>query len=148
MGAEERWGQHSFDHREVAARTDSLMLQDYAPILVLLALVVGFAGANLVISTLLGGHRRTVDKGAAYECGMRVRGTARIRLSIHFYLVAVLFILFDVESLLILPWAVSARRFTELGVGGTVFAEIVLFATVLGLGLAYVWRKGGLTWDR
>ncbi len=124
------------------------MLNDYAPILVLFALVIGFAVANLVLSQLLGGKRRTIAKQDAYECGMPSEGTARLRLSIHFYIVAVLFILFDVESLLIIPWAVSARTFGELGVGGTVFAEIAFFSAVLGLGLAYVWRKGGLTWDR
>ena len=124
------------------------MLRDYAPILVLLALVVGFALFNLALSAIAGGGRRVVAKGSAYECGMEVKGTARLRLSIHFYLVAVLFILFDVESLLILPWAASAKSFTEWGLGGTVFAEITVFVGVLGLGLAYVWRKGGLTWDR
>ena len=79
---------------------------------------------------------------------MGVVGNARLRLSIHFYLVAVLFILFDVESLLIIPWAVTAREFAAAGVGGIVFAEVSVFVLVLGIGLAYVWRKGGLTWDR
>jgi NADH-quinone oxidoreductase subunit A len=75
-------------------------------------------------------------------------GDARIRLSIHFYLVAVLFILFDVESLLLIPWAVTAREFARAGHGALVFAEVVGFVAVLGVGLAYVWRKGGLTWER
>ena len=75
-------------------------------------------------------------------------GNARLRLSIHFYLVAVLFILFDVESLLLIPWAVSAKSFANSGVGNIVFAEIAGFVLVLGVGLAYVWRKGGLEWDR
>ena len=113
------------------------------------ALVLGFAVFNLILSDFLGSKRRTVGKGEAYECGLGSYGRhARIRLSIHFYLVAVLFILFDVESLLLLPWAVSARELGELGAGGLVFAEIAGFVAVLGLGLAYVWRKGGLTWDR
>ena len=79
---------------------------------------------------------------------MAPEGNARMRLSIHFYLVAVLFILFDVESLLLFPWAASARALTAGGVGGVVFAEVVAFVVVLALGLAYVWKKGGLTWDR
>ena len=124
------------------------MLTRYAPILILLGLVAAFAVGNLVISELLGAKRRSIGKGSAYECGMGSIGNARIRLSIHFYLVAVLFILFDVESLLLIPWAVSARALTEAGVGGIVFAEVAGFAAVLGVGLAYVWRKGGLTWDR
>ena len=75
-------------------------------------------------------------------------GGARIRLSIHFYLVAVLFILFDVESIFLIPWAASAKELVELGVGGVVLGEILVFVTVLGVGLAFVWRKGGLEWDR
>lgn len=125
------------------------MLEEYAPILVLLALVLGFAVVNVAISELLGPKRRSIGKGTAYECGLgEVQGNARIRLSIHFYLVAVLFILFDVESLLLLPWAVAAKTFAEAGVGGLIFAEVAGFVGVLALGLAYVWRKGGLTWDR
>lgn len=124
------------------------MLQDYLPILVMVFAVVGFGIANLLLSELLGAKRRTVGKGQAYECGLAPSGNARMRLSIHFYLTAVLFILFDVESLLLLPWAISARELTAAGVGGTVFAGVTAFVLVLGLGLAYVWRKGGLTWDR
>ena len=59
-----------------------------------------------------------------------------------------LFILFDVESLLLIPWAVTAREFARAGLGTIVFAEVVGFVGVLGVGLAYVWRKGGLEWDR
>lgn len=125
------------------------MLQDYAPILVLFALVIGFAVANLLISDLLGAKRTGIDKGTAYESGLgSIERGARIRVSIHFYLVAVLFILFDVESLLLLPWAVAARDMAEAGVGPIVFWEILGFVGVLALGLAYVWRKGGLSWDR
>ena len=124
------------------------MLQSYAPILVLFVLVAAFAVGNVILSEFLGRTRRAVGKGSAYECGMGAVGNARLRLSIHFYLVAVLFILFDVESLLLIPWAVSARAFHDAGVGGVVLAEVLGFAAVLGVGLLYVWRKGGLTWDR
>ena len=124
------------------------MLSHYAPILILLGLIAAFAVGSLVISDVLGSHRRALGKGSAYECGLGSIGGARIRLSIHFYLVAVLFILFDVESLLLVPWAVSARALTEAGVGGIVFAEVAGFVAVLAVGLAYVWGKGGLTWDR
>lgn len=124
------------------------MLQSYAPVLVLFVLVTAFAVGNVILSEFLGRTRRSVGKGSAYECGMGAVGNARLRLSIHFYLVAVLFILFDVESLLLIPWAVSARAFHDAGVGGVVLAEVLGFAAVLGVGLLYVWRKGGLTWDR
>jgi len=124
------------------------MLIAYAPILVLLALVALFALGNVVLSEVLGGARKAIGKAESYECGMGSVGSARIRLSIHFYLVAVLFILFDVEALLLIPWAVAARELTAEGVGGVVFLEVVAFVAVLAVGLAFVWKKGGLEWDR
>jgi len=124
------------------------MLIDYAPLLVLLAVVALFAVGNIVISELLGSRRIAIGKSAAYECGMNSSGGARIRLSIHFYLVAVLFILFDVESLLLFPWAVAAKGLAAEGLGRIVFAEVSVFVAVLGVGLAFVWKKGGLEWDR
>ncbi len=124
------------------------MLRDYAPILVLLALVAGFAVVNVVLSEWLGRNRRSIGKGNAYECGMSAEGSARLRLSIHFYLVAVDFILFDVEALMLLPWTVTARTFSELDLGTLVFAQVGAFIGLLGFGLAYVWAKGGLSWDR
>lgn len=124
------------------------MLIDYAPILVLLVLVALFALGNVVLSELLGSRSRAIGKGNAYECGMGSIGNARLRLSIHFYLVAVLFILFDVESLLLIPWAVAARDLAAAGAGGVVFLEVLAFGAVLAVGLAFVWRKGGLEWER
>ena len=124
------------------------MLTAYAPILVLLVLVAGFAVFTIGASEVLGAKRRTVGKADAYECGMTPVGSARTRLSIHFYLVAVLFILFDVESVFLVLWAVGAERFAADGHGLLVFGEIVFFVGLLVLALAYVWRKGGLEWDR
>jgi len=124
------------------------MLIDYAPLLVLLAVVALFAAGNVVLSELLGSRRIAIGKSSAYECGMGSTGGARLRLSIHFYLVAVLFILFDVESLLLIPWAVAAKGLAAEGLGTLVFLEVLGFVAVLGVGLAYVWRKGGLEWDR
>lgn len=124
------------------------MLKSYAPILVLLVLVLGFAVANVALNELVGRRRRNVGKGEAYECGMEAQGSARLRLSIHFYLIAVLFILFDVESLFLVLWAVAAKSFSAQGVGAFVLGEVAVFVALLGLALAYVWRKGGLEWDR
>ena len=124
------------------------MLSAYVPILVLSALVVAFAIGGLVISDLAGAKRRVQRKGTAYECGMTPVGSAHLRLSIHFYLVAVLFILFDVESIFLVLWAVAAKEFTAHGVGALVFGEITVFVALLAIALAYVWRKGGLEWDR
>lgn len=124
------------------------MLTGYAPILVLLALAIGFAFVNLFVSELLGRRRVNVGKADPYECGMEAQGSARIRLSIHFYLIAVLFILFDVESVFLVLWAVSANDLKAAGLAPLVLVEIAAFVAVLGLALAYVWRKGGLQWDR
>ena len=124
------------------------MLIAYAPLLVLFGAVALFALGNIVVSELLGGRRRAVGKADTYECGMDPVGSARIRLSIHFYLVAVLFILFDVESLLLIPWAVAARSLAAAGAGKIVLAEVLGFVVVLAIGLAFVWRKGGLEWER
>jgi NADH-quinone oxidoreductase subunit A len=124
------------------------MLLDYAPILVLLALVLAFTAGNLDVSRIAGGRRRTFAKASAYECGMEAVGSARVRLSIHFYLTAVLFILFDVEAIFLVLWAAEARSFAAAGVGNFVLVEIAVFVGTLVLALAYVWRKGGLDWDR
>jgi NADH-quinone oxidoreductase subunit A len=124
------------------------MLENYAPLLILLALALGFLVSQLVLSEVAGRRRQNVGKGDAYECGMEPVGGARIRLSIHYYLVAVLFILFDVESVFLVLWAVASEGLKAQGMAGFVFVEIAVFVLILGLALAYVWRKGGLEWDR
>jgi len=124
------------------------MLHDYVPILLLLVVALGFAVLNALLSEFAGRKRRSVGKTDAYECGMEPQGSARIRLSIHFYLVAVLFILFDVESVFLILWAVAAKGFQAQGLSIFVLSEIAAFVLVLALALAYVWRKGGLEWDR
>ncbi len=124
------------------------MLTAYAPLLVLLGLILGFVSVNLIVSDLLGKRRDNPLKSSAYECGMVPRGGARLRLSIHFYLVAVTFIVFDVEAIFLLLWAAAARDFQAAGVGLVVFAQVAFFIGVLVLALVYEWRKGGLKWDR
>ena len=124
------------------------MLNDYVPVLMLLVIALGFAVLNNLLSEWFGRRRVNVGKKDPYECGMEPRGNARIRLSIHFYLVAVLFILFDVESVFLFLWAVAAQGLKEQGLAMLVMAEVGAFVLVLGLALAYVWRKGGLEWDR
>ena len=92
--------------------------------------------------------RKVVGKGGAYECGMEPVGTARLRLSIHFYLTAVLFILFDVEGIFLMLWSTAAKSFQAAGAGALVFTEILVFVAMLVVALVFVWRKGGLEWDR
>jgi NADH-quinone oxidoreductase subunit A len=124
------------------------MLTDYLPILILFGLVVAFVVVALVASDLVGRKRLNREKSSPYECGMDPRGDTRIRISIHYYLVAVLFILFDVEAIFLILWANKAGTFSESGVGMLIFAEVIAFVVVLAVALAYVWRKGGLQWDR
>jgi NADH-quinone oxidoreductase subunit A len=118
------------------------MLAEYLPILVIVLGAALFAGGSILLSSLLGPRRPQPVKLEPYECGMSPVGLARERFSVHFYLVATLFILFDIEIIFLYPWGVVYRElswFGFFGMGG--------FLLVLGLGLVYVWRKGGLEWD-
>ena len=107
------------------------------------AIIVGImVSASMIISRLLGENRRTAVKDQVFECGNPPTGPARSRFSVRFYLVAILFIVFDVEVVFMYPWA---RIFRSLGVPGLV--EMSVFIGVLALGLAYVWKRGALAWD-
>jgi NADH-quinone oxidoreductase subunit A len=104
-------------------------------------LVLGVAAA-LLLSHLLGERHRAPGRNIPYESGMNPTGTARLRYGIHFYTVGIFFILFDVEAIFLYAWAVNFR---ELGWAG--YAEACLFIAVLFLGLAYIWKRGGLDWS-
>ena len=124
------------------------MLTEYLPILILLGLVAAFVIVVIFLSDLVGRKRLNREKLSPYECGLDPQGDTRVRISIHFYLVAVLFILFDVEAIFLILWAAEAKTFAGGGFGPLIFAEVIAFVLVLALALAYVWRKGGLEWDR
>ena len=121
------------------------MLIDYLPIVLLFIIAGGFAVTNLVISYLVGPKKPNSVKLSPYESGVPSFGDARLRFSVKFYLVAMLFIIFDIEVVFLYPWAVIFRDL--LAQGPFIFYEMVVFLGVLALGLAYVWRKGGLEWD-
>ena len=118
-------------------------IQSYIPILMLLGVVLLLAVGMLVVSYLLGQHRPTREKLSAYECGINPTGDARHRFSVKFYLVAMIFILFDVEVIFLYPWAVI---FKELGIFG--FVEMLLFLVIVLAGFAYLWKKGALDWTK
>lgn len=118
------------------------MLDSYLPILVLIAIALAFAAGATIFSTLIGQKKPSVVKLAPYECGMPLLGTARERFSVKFYIVAMLFILFDIEAVFMYPWAVI---FKDLGMFG--FAEMGVFILILLVGYAYVWKKGALEWE-
>ena len=116
-------------------------MQGWLSILIMIALGAGFALASVLLSGLLGPRNPTPEKSAPYECGMPPVGDARERQSVKFYLVAMIFLLFDIEVAFLYPWAMALR---DLGWSG--FVQVVLFMTLLLFGYMYVWRKGALDW--
>jgi NADH-quinone oxidoreductase subunit A len=129
-----------------SSRSDGGLMQSaidsYVPLLVYLLVVSAVVLGLVGLSSLLGPRRPTRAKSLPYESGTQTPGGAHQRFSVHFYLVAMLFILFDVEAVFLFAWAVTAKA---LGLAG--FATVALFVGVLGLGLAYAWRKGALAWN-
>ena len=118
-----------------------MTLSDYVPVAIMFALVVGFAGFSLLASRLLTPHNPTPEKLEPYECGIEPETDARDRYSIRYYLVAMLFVIFDVETVFLFPWAVILD---ELALFGLI--EMVVFLFILVVGYAYAWRKGALEW--
>ena len=118
------------------------MLRAYLPIAVLLVISTGLAFIVVGLGHLFGPRRPTERKLAPYESGMRPIGPAMRRMPVRFYLVAVLFILFDIEVIFFLPWAVTFR---QLGVFG--FIEMLVFISILFVGYIWVWKRGALEWD-
>lgn len=118
------------------------MPSDYLPVFIFLAISVALAALIIILSTLLVKRRPTPQKLMPYECGMDPIGTARKRFSVKFFVIAMLFIIFDIEAVFLYPWAVI---FKELRLFGLI--EMAIFVAVLLVGLAYVWRKGALEWE-
>jgi NADH-quinone oxidoreductase subunit A len=121
------------------------MLQPYIPILILIAFVILNAILMLGVSHVLSTYRRTPTKIAPYESGMPVLGDARERFSVKFYLVAMLFIIFDIETVFMIPWAVAFRQMSEIA--GLLIIEMLVFIVILAVGYVYVWKRGALQWD-
>ncbi len=123
------------------------MLQQYLPALLQVIIAVGFAVSALVISVLLGKTgRRTRAKDTAYECGMLPQGETQPRFAVKFYLVAMLFILFDLEIVFMYPWAVVYKE--EIARSSTIFWSMLSFITILMVGYVYALKKGALDWRK
>ncbi len=105
------------------------------------------AGGFLGLSHLLGPRKHSPAKDQPYECGLDSTGSTRDRFSVKFYLVAMLFILFDVEVVFIYPWAVNFREFVKAGAGIFVFVEMLLFLGILLVGLLYVYGRKAIDWE-
>src|SRR6186713_2834634 len=122
------------------------MLENYFPILLFLVVGAAFGVAPVImgsgISRLLGVHRPDSEKLSPYECGFEAFEDARMKFDVRYYLVAILFILFDLEIAFLFPWAVALK---EIGVAG--FWAMMIFLTILVVGFLYEWKKGALDWE-
>jgi len=121
------------------------MLEPYVPILILILFVVANAVLMIGISHVFSSYRRTPTKIAPYESGIPVLGDARERFSVRFYLVAMLFIIFDIETVFMIPWAVAFHQLAEIS--GVLMVEMFVFIAILGIGYIYIWKRGALQWE-
>jgi NADH-quinone oxidoreductase subunit A len=126
---------------EFTSATDA-MLESYVPILILFGVSLANAIGMVVLSHLVSPLRPTPVKQEPYESGMVPLGDTRERFSVKFYMVAILFIVFDIETVLLFPWAVLMRS-----LGWEAFIAVLIFLVVLTVGLIYEWKKGALQWD-
>ncbi len=124
-------------------------LMDYAPIGVMFIVAIGFAASQVLVTQLIGPRKRTATKLMPYECGKDPVGSARDRFSIKFYNVAVVFLLFDIEVLFMIPFAVAFKELFKFNVtyGTIAFIEIMVFIATLIIGLVYAWKKGTFDWN-
>lgn len=124
-------------------------MEVYLPVLIYFVVLVGFVITNLVLAHALGPRRKTPVKDMPYESGMDPVGDARQPFDVKFYVVAILFLIFDVELLFLYPWAVSAyveEGGVPHGLRATVFAVMLFFMATLGIAYVYAWRKGVFKW--
>jgi len=117
----------------------------YIPVLILMLVGLTVGGAILVLTTLLGRGIHNKRKDTPFECGVPPLGSARHRFSVRFYLVAILFLLFDVEGIFFFPWAVVYKKY--LSINAFILVEMAVFVSILLVGYVYVLRKGALEWE-
>ncbi len=123
-------------------------LRDYLPVLLMFVVAAGFAVTNILLTQLVGQRKQTRTKLMPYECGKDPVGSARERFSVKFYLIAMIFILFDIEVIFLIPWAVVFKTLAgpDYGLKNLVYAEMMTFVVLLLAGYIYVIRKGAFDW--
>ena len=121
-------------------------LKDYLPILLMFVVAGGFAVGNVLLSQFVGQRKATRTKLMPYECGKDPVGSARERFSVKFYLIAMIFILFDIEVIFLIPWAVIFKSFATGGYATLVYVEMMMFVVLLLVGYIYVVKKGAFDW--
>ena len=122
-------------------------LNDYWPIAILLLLTTLLGIVAIGLGYLFGPRRSNKRKNSPYESGMSPIGPGTRQLPVKFYIVAVLFILFDIEVVFLLPWAVIFKKFVDEGLGNFVLIEMIIFLVILLVGYVYAWKKGAFEWD-
>ena len=122
-------------------------LADYVPLLVLMVIAVVLASALVGMSWILGPKKPSAAKLAPYECGVTPVGSARERFPVKFYLIAMLFIIFDIETVFLYPWAVTFTRWNTHSLQIFSLSEMVVFIVILFVGYIYVWQKGAFEWE-
>jgi NADH-quinone oxidoreductase subunit A len=123
------------------------MLAPYIPIAVIVILAVVFGFFIVALGHLFGPRRTSARKSMPYESGMNPIGPGTRRVPVRFYLVAVLFILFDIEIIFIIPWAVVLKQFVQQQAGVFALIEMIIFIVILLVGLVYAWKTGALEWE-
>ena len=121
------------------------MIENYLPILVVFILASAFVGISLIATHYFGPKVKNIVKDMPYECGVDLIGETRVRLSIKYFLIALMFIIFDIEIVFLFPWAVVFKDFLQHGT--FIFIEMVIFLAILTFGFVHVWKKGALDWD-
>lgn len=122
------------------------MLIEYLPLLIFVGIAVAFGVVTVIVSYLVGQHKPTPTKMAPYECGVTTVGSSRRRIPIRYYLVAMLFLLFDIEIVFLYPWAVVFRDLKAI-FGILIFLEMLVFIGILIVAYVYVWKRGALEWE-
>jgi NADH-quinone oxidoreductase subunit A len=118
------------------------LANEYAPIFIFILIAIGMGAAPLVLTLFVSEQKPDAEKLSAYECGFEAFEDARLQIDVRFYLLAILFVIFDLESAFLFPWAIVLNKIGLFG-----FVEMVLFLVILLVGFIYAWKKGALQWE-